>query len=439
MSDSSSCDARLNRSQTLTYGVPALALAVPTIPAFVLLPPFYAEDLGLGLATVGICLLFVRLFDVVSDPVLGWVSDRLPVKSGRRKWPMAVGAVLAGPALLALFSPPETVSPGYLVGWGGLLFLGWTAVQIPYLAWAAELEPGYQARSRLTASREGFGLLGIVGAGIVIALLAERGVRMQFQLLAWVTVVVGGAALCVALRRLPDVGRRHAKISTGGLSLLRNRLFGRLLAAWFVNGLANGFPAVCFVLFVQHVLQAEEAARGVFLLVYFAAAIAAIPLWLRLAERFGKHRVWCGSMLLASIVFSFAWILGPGDHWLYAAICLVTGACLGADLVLPPSIQADVADWDRLRFRADRTALLFSFWNMAVKLALALAVGIAYPLLDFAGLGDDPAAVAVLVVIYALIPIVLKLIAVLMMWRFPIAGRQQVAIRKRLTARAAAE
>ena len=71
--------------------------------------------------------------------------------------------------------------------------------------------------------------------------------------------------------------------------------------------------------------------------------------------------------------------LKTGDVGAFALICVVTGLCLGADLALPPAIQADVADWDRLRFRRNRTAGLFALWGMATKLALALAAGLALP------------------------------------------------------------
>jgi GPH family glycoside/pentoside/hexuronide:cation symporter len=117
---------------------------------------------------------------------------------------------------------------------------------------------------------------------------------------------------------------------------------------------------------------------------------------------------------------------------------VITGLCLGADLVLPPAIQADVADWDRLRYRRNRTAGLFSLWNMAAKLALAMAAGITLPLLGGLGL-DQPSAPAVavtaLAVIYALLPCVLKLGAVLMIRSLPITPERQRIIALRLQRR----
>ncbi len=435
--------ARFHRGYpaVLAYGLPALALAMPTIPVFVLLPSFYAERMGLGLAVVGGVLLAVRLLDMLTDPLIGWLSDRLPVATGRRKWPIAVGALLAGPGLLQLYAPPAGIGAGYLFLWATLLFLGWTLIQIPYLAWATELEPRYGARNRWTASREGFGLLGILGAGALMYLLSGTGEAARLDLLAQITVAVGAVTMTLALLRLPDRRPARAANPSAWRDLKNNRLFLRLLGAWFVNGLANGFPAVCFPLYVQYVLGAEETIRNGFLLLYFLCAVAAIPLWLPLARRFGKHRTWCTAMIMAIVAFALVPFLTAGDLLLYGLVCVVTGAALAADLALPPSMQADLADWDRLRFGAERTGLLFSFWNMSVKLSLALAVGIAFPLLAWAGLEEGtpgPGAITVLLMIYALLPLVLKTLAVAMMWHFPIGRRQHQAIRRGLVRRQAA-
>jgi len=131
MLDSSKSPSR----HRILYALPAFVLALPTIPVFVLLPTFYAETLGLGLAIVGAVFFGLRLLDVVSDPILGWISDYIPERYGKRKFPMAVGGILGAPALIMLLSPPETVTAVYLALWGGVLYLAWTAIQIPYTAW----------------------------------------------------------------------------------------------------------------------------------------------------------------------------------------------------------------------------------------------------------------------------------------------------------------
>jgi Na+/melibiose symporter-like transporter len=176
--------------------------------------------------------------------------------------------------------------------------------------------------------------------------------------------------------------------------------------------------------------------RGVLILAYFLTAIAGIPLWLRLSRRHGKHRVWCWAMLLACAAFVWVPFLESGAIAAFFVICIVTGFALGADLALPPAMQADVVDYDTLRTGQERAGLFFALWSMSTKLAGAGAVGVAFPLLAAFGFvpgqGNEASALLALAVIYALVPTVLKTSAICLMWSHPITVRRQQIIRRRL-------
>ncbi|MDG4720653.1 MULTISPECIES: MFS transporter [Thalassospira] len=437
----------ISRQTAIFYALPAMAAAVPTIPAYVLLPSFYGDDLGLGLAVTGIVLLLVRLVDMATDPLVGWISDR----SGRRKIWVGLGAVVAGVGLWQLFTPPDGPGALYLLIWASVLFLGWTLFQVPYLAWGAELSGDYSKRTMLTAYREGAGLIGIVLAGGIPVIISAANRSQEMQTLGIVTLTLGAVFIALLMWQVPDpfAQQKHAKVMAarsvvqflrlGAKSLRSNGLFMRLLGAWMINGLAAGLPAVCFPLFVRYYLELDQDVENVLILVYFAAAILAIPVWVLLAARMGKHRVWCIAMIMAIAAFCFVPLLSAGDAVSFGIICLVTGAALGADLSLPPAIQADVDDWDHYRFGARRTALLFALWNVTNKLAMALSAGIALPVLGAFGLtetdGDKSTALIVLVLIYAVLPVVLKAGAIGMMWRFPLERAHQIAICRRLSRR----
>ena len=197
-----------SKSSTTThkalYALPAFVLAFPTIPVFVLLPSYYGETVGLGLATAGSVLLILRIFDVISDPVLGWVSDRIPSQWGKRKLPIALGGLLGAPALIALFTPPADASAMYLFGWGLLLYFAWTAIQIPYLSWAAELEPDYNQRTRLNGFREGAGLLGILAVGALGVALSQLEESARLSYTVWVTVLIGAIIFVITLKFVPQ-------------------------------------------------------------------------------------------------------------------------------------------------------------------------------------------------------------------------------------------
>ena len=197
-----------------------------------------------------------------------------------------MGAILAGFALYNLLVPPAIVGPLYLGSWLVLLYAGWTMISVPYFAWAAELSDRYDERTRITAVRETFYVIGILAASAAPVLLtsgAEEDARHGLMLLSLLTIGIGIPLLIPLLRGVPD--RRMDQDPTPPTSLramaqaLRgNGPFVRLLLAWTLNGLANGIPAVLFLLFLEYGLEVPASERPLYILTYFAAAVLSIPL-----------------------------------------------------------------------------------------------------------------------------------------------------------------
>ncbi|MGI8738354.1 MAG: MFS transporter [Gammaproteobacteria bacterium] len=424
------------RNSYLAYGLPGLPLAALGMPLYVYLPTFYAETLGLGAAAVGVSLFAARLLDVFTDPVVGWASDRFRLPFGNRKGLILLGAPLLLIGVEQLFRPETPVGPVYLFIWMSLAYLGWTLIAVLYQAWGAELSTDYHRRSKITASREGCVLLGtVLAVALPTAITGADNQQASLDLMATLLWFAIPISLLVALVVVPEPERLRPPVAwRAGLRLIaRNRPLKLLMAAYLVNGIANGLPATLFLLFVAHVLEAR-AASGALLGIYFVAGIAALPLWIWLARRLSKHRAWSLSMLLVCAVFMWVPFLGAGDVIAFGVICLLSGLSLGADLALPASIQADVVDVDTAEGGGGRAGLFFALWNMATKLALALAVGIAFPLLDLAGFtpgGDNPPATLwMLTLLYGGLPVLFKLAAVLMVWRFPLDEARQTLLRQ---------
>ncbi len=431
----------------LAYGLPALPLAILTLPFYVLVPAFYTQALALPIAAVGHVLLAVRLIDAISDPVVGVLADRWRPAFGRRRLWLAAATPLLVVGAWQVFSPGPGAGLAHLAVWGALLSVAWSAAQVPYSAWGAELSRSYGGRTRVAAYREAFTVVGTLlalAAPALLPLVGATGERAALGAFA-VAVAIGvplAVALCLALVPEPK-DRSTATLSwrDGWRPLAANAPFRRLILAFFVNGFANGLPATLFLFFVQHRLASPDAA-GPLLVLYFVSGVAGVPFWLWLSRRTSKHRSWCIGMLTACAAFAFAPLLGPGDVLAFAVICAVTGLTLGADVVLPASIQADVIDVDTAATGEERSALYLSFWALATKLALAGAVGLAFPILGLAGF--DPAAnrfestgLMALALLYAALPVVLKLAAVAIMWRFPLDETAQTALRARIEARRA--
>jgi glycoside/pentoside/hexuronide:cation symporter, GPH family len=410
-------DAEPSARRLLAYALPALPLAILSLPFYVLVPAYYAAGLALPIAAVGQTLMMVRIVDAVSDPLVGALADRFRPRFGRRRLWVALATPFVVVAAWRVFAPPPSAGLWGLFGWGAALSIAWTAIQIPYGAWGAELSRSYAGRNRVTAYREA-----LTVAGALLAIVA-------------VALPLGTAAAVLVVPEPVERSRKTAGWRDGLAGLAANRPFRRLLLAFLVNGLANGLPATLFLFFVRFRLDAADAA-GPLLVLYFLAGVAGVPGWLWLARRTSKHRAWCWGMMLACAAFSVAPWLGSGDVAAFAVVTLVTGLALGADVILPASMQADVIDVDTARSGEERTGVYLAFWALATKLALAGAVGVAFPILGAAGFdaalgsGNPPSSLATLAFLYAGLPVLLKLAAIALVWRFPLDAKAHAELRR---------
>ncbi|MEM8784943.1 MAG: MFS transporter [Pseudomonadota bacterium] len=439
---------RLSLRRLLAYGAPGLPLAGLTLPVYIFLPTLYSAEVGLSLALVGQLLLLVRIADAISDPLIGFLSDRTPSRFGRRKPWMLAGLPFAMAAIYFLFTPPDTAGPAYLFGWSLVLTVAWTMIIVPYNAWGAEMSPDYNERTRITAYREGFIITGTLVASALPTILSAQGlegVREHAAGLALFLILALPLALTLAFVTVPDraYARKTSLSLRKGLALLsQNAPFRRILPAYFLSGIANGLPASLFILFATHVLERPDS-YGPLLLLYFLAGFASIPIWFTLSKHLGKHRTWCIAMIMTCAAFApVPFLIGPEDYTLFLVITVITGFGVGADLSLPAATYADVVDEDRLRSGEQRTGVFFAAWGFATKVALALAVGIGFPILATSGFdaaaevgSNSDRAVFVLALLYAGAPVVLKLAAVALMWSFPIDRERYEEIRRQLDER----
>ena len=165
--------SRLSVWQLVGYGQFIVPLAIIGLPIGIYIPAFYAGTLGLDLATVGFILMIARLSDVVTDPLIGLLSDKTKTRFGRRRPWIVVGAPLLVISSLMLFRPPGEVTNLYLLIWISAIYLAFTLIAIPYIAWGTEIAGDYQDRSRVTGTREVFMQLGLL---IAISIPVAYGV-----------------------------------------------------------------------------------------------------------------------------------------------------------------------------------------------------------------------------------------------------------------------
>lgn len=410
--------AVLSRSALFAYGIFGLPLALVALPIYVYVPQFYARQFGLSLSVIGTALLAARMLDAFIDPGFGAWIDRRPIQRGYG-WFVALALPALALGFVALFHPPDAVRAAplpWFVASLVLVYLGFSLATIAHQSWGAALSQQRGDRARLTGTREACGLVGVLLAAILTSMAGIGWLSAVF-------VATLAASATLLLRRAPQApptGPR-APVSLRTLTEpFRNGRFRWLFAVFVVNGIAAAIPATLFLFFATDRLQLGHDA-GVFLVLYFAAAAVSMPLWIALAKQRGEAYAWRISMGVAIGAFAWVYALAPGAALSFGVICAVSGLALGADLALPPALLAAVIA--SAGHSGTREGAYFGAWSWATKMNLALAAGIALPLLQHLGYVPGTAdvhGVAALGIAYAVLPCGLKLMAALLLWRAPL-------------------
>ena len=399
----------------LGYGLLGLPLAFVALPLYVILPNHYAREFAAPLAALGAVLLGARLVDAVLDPIIGRWVDRLFARSTTAVFTAAaIAAVVLALGLWGLLFVPAGVRGAGIsavLAWAGVVmavtYTAYSVVSVAHQAWGARLGGTEAQRSRVVAWREALALLGVLTAAVLPGTLGLGVTVSTFAVL----LALGGWAWSRSVRPLAAKQTPNAR-ALPARSPLRQPAFQRLLAVFVINGTASAIPATLVLFFVQDRLQATPAQEPAFLGIYFLFAALSIPLWVRAVGRFGLARTWLAGMALSVLVFIWTATLGAGDTVAFLIVCALSGMAVGTDLALPGAMLAGVIG--QLGERGQHEGAYFGWWGFAAKLNLALAAGLALPLLGWFGYtpgARDAEALWALTVAYCLLPCALKLLA----------------------------
>tara|TARA_Y100001001_G_scaffold156595_1_gene173643 strand:- start:260 stop:1558 length:1299 start_codon:yes stop_codon:yes gene_type:complete len=414
------------------YGLPALPLAALTLPVVIYLPKFYSDTLGLSMAVVGAMLLIARVWDMVSDPLIGMLSDRFaPFHAHRKGW-VYLGVIPTLTGAWFLFSPPDDAGGIYLLFWSVVLYMGWSMMKVPLDAWGAELSDSYHERSVISGWREGLTIIGLLSVLGLIATFTKDGAESALGFIAYFLLI--GLPLSVAfLWQVPDRRKRVATeigVYKGAKIVWENAPFRRLIGSYLLNGVANAIPATLFLYYVEYIIGKPDMG-GPLLFVYFLCGALAIPLWMWLAKHISKHHLWAYIMMAVCVPFAAVPFI-DGSLPLFVVIVVLTGFGLGADLTLPAAMQSDVVDVDRVRSGESRAGLYFAAWGMLTKLALAGAY-LVFPVME--GLGFDAQAgqrLSLIPYFYALLPVAFKIAAIALIWQYPLDREKLAEVQEKI-------
>ncbi len=387
------------------YALFAAMLAAAGLPIYIHAPKFYVDEYGVSLATLGAVLFGLRLFDVVQDPALGWLSRKF---SGKRAAAIALSGALMAIAMTGLFAVTPLFSP---VLWFALtlalLFSSFSFLTISFYAQGVSKARtlGRSGHVRLAQWRETGALLGISLAAVAPIALIWTGA--PFAAFALVFVVGAGFAVWAMRGEWRSDGTVPV---TGFRPILSDPLARRLLLIALLNAMPVAVTSTLFLFFVESRLGAPGW-EGPLLLLFFLAAAASAPIWGQVARRIGAKSALMIGMILAIAAFGGAAFLSTGDTLAFAFVCLASGAALGADMTLLPAIFAA-----RLAEVSPGAAEGFGLWSFVSKFTLAFAAVSLLPLLEASGFTSGSnqmpdRALETLTLMYAVLPCALKFLA----------------------------
>jgi len=430
------------------FSFPAMPLAAFLQSKYILLMPLYAITMGLDAKVIAGIFFTTKMFDVVTDPIFGVISDRYKTPWGRRRPWLAIGTIILVVAIYMLFIPRGQVGANYLFGWLVVVYIGWTMTTVSHTAWALELSTDYDQRTRITGWLQISAMIGMMLIALMPAALEEFGNpshRDKVAAVGWMLVVLLPVAVFVCLRSLPEpetpppahIGlRRAVAIVASNWALLR------LLAANASITAAYAVVQALFVFFVTSTLQLGER-TGFILFFLMVGGTAFIPVWVRLAERFSKHQTMQLAVLYGIFAPALLLFLPPGHLWLTALAFLFVGAITSAHELLPRTMMADVCDHDQAESGSERMGLYYSLLQLSSKLAAGLMASGIYVVLAWFGfdakLGGANTQATVDNVRYLIVftPIAAYLLVLLLMWRYPIDRDRQKELREIIASRRA--
>ena len=436
----------LSKKVLASYSAVSLPLAAMAMPMAVYLPPFYAEADGLDLTTVGLIFTLARIWDVVTDPLMGMAIDKYETRWGRRKHWVAISIPILLISVYMVYLPdPASITPLYLGGWLLLLYIGYTMLGIAHQSWGAELTATYDDRSRIFGWREFFV---IAGMALVLALPAgvdffgDGSSSTKLLSMGMFCLILFPVTVLPTLLFVPDK-RSTQNATTDWVQALKiiagNRTLWRLLIVDFAFNFGTTVSATLFIFMASYVFELPNHASFA-LLLYFLASFFAMPLWLKLAYAKGKDFTLRVAIAYAVFMKFLLFVLAePGSVLIFWGYTILYGTAFGAGPTLLRSMMADITDVDQVQTGRQRAGLFFALLTTTNKVGSAVAVSVAFIIIGavfgFEPRGDNSqAAIDGLLATYCFLSAVGFFLAFFPLLNYPLNRDEHAKVRAQLEA-----
>lgn len=465
----------------LAYGLPNFGMAIMVGPVLGIIQGIYARDFGVAISAISGVIFAGRLFDAVSDPVVGILSDKYRKRFwGRRSW-IVVGAALSLISIAALFMPPGSLFPETAVK-GGLTegpiitylyvffvagFLGWTICEIPYLAWGTEITSDYDQRTKLFSYKTA---IGYVGAFVFVALpiiIGKYNIHILGQdaekqtadfnpftlkIAMWMLLILMPLFIIIALKVCPDgthvKKRERHSVKEMAASLFGNRAMLIFTSAFALIGLGVGMQIATGYLYLSVFLGLAEYVAPIYIC-GMLVNILGVPIWNWAATKASKHVAFMVGAAIMCVFFVGLGLLQPvGENpalyggkpvgfWLFLVIFMGLNICQAVYYTIPPALMGDVAQYGLLKTGQDQSGTYYSLYTFVYKTTIAIGNGAALYLVGKFGF-DAKAETQTETAAWALrafmgfLPAALVVIAIILLFWYPLSRKRYAEVEQEI-------
>lgn len=448
MSTTAHAPIALSVYRLIGFSAPGLATGLMGGAVVSILPTVYVSQFGVDMVFVGFVLMVARIFDAITDPVIGYMSDRTTLRFGRRRSWILPGTLLLSVAAFSLMRPPEHPGNIYFFAVYLLFYLAGTMIEIPLSAWSAELSRDPGQRTRIVTYRNLVASAGTLLFAVTPILLGQGNAGFTPEVLSTLGIIM----LClipvlgiVSINAVTENPINRSRAMESPIAVLRdvwaNRPYRMFIGIFLIAGMGFGMYGGLYFLYVQTYLGIGDAI-SVIMILMLSMGFIALPLWMRIIQRIGKRRAWALGLCLVSICsVAMALIVpGPNAKMQFITILVIMGLCSGYNSIVPFAMQADIVDYDTLKSGRDRAGSYYALLMLILKVNFALGAGLGFVILGAIGYDANAAthsdaAIIALKLCTFVVPALFMALAALWVLRFPLTERHNAIIKRRLESR----
>ena len=405
------------------YSFQSFYLAGSFLLLFIFLPSFYNLSVGFALSTVGMIILISRVFDVFSDFIIGYLTERRFIKGLPKKNQILLGIFVFIFSIIGLY----IIQPNnyyWFIFYYNLALVSYSIAIIPYDSIVIDQKKIQHRRFYIAAIKEIFTILGVLAALIIPTVLSKiLSVELLNQevikitgLIIIVLAIIGSLLFYLFFEEDNQFHSKFISFKEIQFYLSQNKKISPFAVITFLNLLANNFTANLFIIFVSSYLGLSNYA-GSLLILYFLITLISTPVWYHFGKTFSNMFLLQVGTIITIVGFFFVLFTNDNHWYLYLIVVLITGFGVGIDLIVPQTELAEILDQNTQNRLSQIFTALFS---MIRKAAIGLAGGIAltgYGYLEsnniviYQGLSN-------IMIFYFFIPITIKVIVLLLVMRY---------------------